>query len=174
MDEGKRFPWPARRDLVPGRFLSLRTSGAPGEGMGLRSRETPVGERHGANSGDPGKALLVDPLERTAEREIPGFRRNPAMGSRSLPGRKIFVPDGRRRREVRDAAERQISDAGTRAVPAVAGEVRISGGMDHVFSGAPDTAGGGAGGAVGTRIMAEGVGFEPTGRVNDRRFSRPL
>jgi molybdopterin synthase sulfur carrier subunit len=22
--------------------------------------------------------------------------------------------------------------------------------------------------------MAEGVGFEPTGRVNDRRFSRPL
>ena len=24
------------------------------------------------------------------------------------------------------------------------------------------------------RDMAEGVGFEPTGRVNDRRFSRPL
>jgi hypothetical protein len=22
--------------------------------------------------------------------------------------------------------------------------------------------------------LAEGVGFEPTGRVNDRRFSRPL
>ncbi|HET9211845.1 MAG TPA: hypothetical protein VFR03_15685 [Thermoanaerobaculia bacterium] len=67
-------------------------------------KNAPGGGRHGADSRSERSVLLVHSMGHTVARELPRFRWSPLLGSRSLSKRKVFIPDGRWRRGVRDAA----------------------------------------------------------------------